>query len=201
VNADIALLPDFMAALRRMPARPFLAIGQRWNCDVREPVDFATNGADVWSWARKHGQLDERRGSDYFVYRRSTDLGLPGFAVGRPGWDNWLIGHALEIGLSVIDLTPSVTVVHQNHDYAHVAASTGAGWEGPEADHNRELAGWLDRYMHTPANATHLLTPVGLRRARTPSHLRARAEAYLSLNPRAAPVRRMVRRIRPNRPV
>jgi hypothetical protein len=200
VNADIVLLPDFMAALRRMPPRPFIALGQRWNCDVREPLDFAKDGAELRSWARINGELDARRGSDYFVYPRLADLGLPAFAVGRPGWDNWLIGHALEIGLHVIDLTPSVTVIHQNHDYVHVAARRSSDWEGPEADRNRELAGSLDRYMHTPANATHLLTPVGLRRARTPSHMRARAEAYLSLNPKASPVRRMVRRIRSNQP-
>jgi len=63
------------------------------------------------------------------------------------------------------------TVIHQNHDYGHVADRSGSDWECPEAKRNRKLAGWLERYVHSPANATHLLIPTGLRRARSARHL------------------------------
>jgi hypothetical protein len=196
VNADIILLDDFLAAARRLPPGGHLAIGQRWDCDIRSPIDFSSEAGSLRSGARENGKLDLGRGSDYFVYPRDTDFGLPAFAVGRPGWDNWLIGRTLELGLPLIDITPSVTVIHQNHDYGHVAARTGSDWEGPEAQRNRKLGGWLERYLHTPANATHLLTEARLRPARSAKHLRARLEAFAALSPIAAPLRSLVKLLR-----
>jgi len=196
VNADIILLDDFLAATRRLPRGGYLAIGQRWNCDITRPIDFDAESGSLAGWARANGRIDVGRGSDYFVYPRDTDFGLPSFAVGRPGWDNWMMGRALELGLPLIDITESVCVVHQNHDYGHVAARRGADWEGPEAERNRSLGGWLQQYLHTPANSTHLLTPSGLRPARSPRHLRARAEAFIVLRPVAAPLLRLIRLVR-----
>lgn len=196
VNADIILLDDFIAAVKRLPREPYLAIGQRWDCDVRSPLDFAVDGPTLRQWARRNGTIDLGRGSDYFVYPRGTDFGLPAFAVGRPGWDNWMMGRALAMGVPLIDITESVTVMHQNHAYGHVAARRGSDWEGPEAERNRRLGGWLEQYLHTPANATHVLTPEGLRRTHSRRHLRARFEAFVALRPLAWPLRRLVRLVR-----
>jgi hypothetical protein len=196
LNADIVLLDDFLQALSRLPHDPNLAIGQRWDCDVTTPLDFDCDGRSLAAWAREHGKLDLCRGSDYFAYPRAVDFGMPEFAVGRPGWDNWLIGRALTLGMPLIDITPSVTVIHQNHDYRHVAQRVGADWDGPEADRNRELAGTLDRYMHSPANATRVLTPQGLRRPRSLRHLRAKTEEVVALRPAAAPLRWLIRLVR-----
>jgi hypothetical protein len=193
VNADIILLPDFLAAVRRLPREPYFAIGQRWNCDIRTPIDFAADGDGLHQWARRNGQLDLGFGTDYFVYARELDFGLPPFAVGRPGWDNWMIGRALQLGLPVIDMTPSTTVIHQNHDYGHVQERRGLDWEGPEADRNRQLGGWVDRYKHSPSNATYVLAPDGLRRARSFKYLRARVEEFILLQPAAAPLRWLIK--------
>lgn len=197
VNADIVLLEDFLAAVRRLPRNPYLAIGRRWDCDVDSSIDFADGGASLREWARRSGELDQGRGSDYFAFRANTDFGLPGFAVGRPGWDNWMIGRALELGLPLIDMTGSVTAIHQNHGYGHVAGSRATSWEGPEADLNRQLATGIERYVHNPYNATHVLQPDGLRRARSLKHLRARLEAFVALRPGARPLRRLIRMLRP----
>jgi hypothetical protein len=196
VNGDIVLLDDFVAALRRLPGEPHLAIGRRWDCEIRSPLDFSAGAEPLRNWARHHGVLDLGRGSDYFAYPREIDFGLPAFAVGRPGWDNWLIGRALELAMPLIDITPSVTVIHQNHDYRHVAQRPGADWEGPEADRNRTLAGRQDRYIHSPFNATHLLEPEGLRRARSLGHVRAKVEELVALRPSAAPLRWLIGRAR-----
>jgi hypothetical protein len=196
LNADIVLLDDFLPAVRRLPQRPHLAIGRRWNCDVDSELEFADGGAALRGWARREGTLDQGRGSDYFVFPAGTDFGLPPFAVGRPGWDNWMIGRALELGLPLIDMTESVTAVHQNHDYRHVAGATATDWEGPEAQRNRQLASGIDRYTHTPYNATHLLTPGGLRRPRSYRHMRARLEAFVALRPVARPLHRAIRLVR-----
>jgi hypothetical protein len=199
VNADIVLLDDFVAAARRLPGEPYLGIGRRWDCDIDEPLDFSGGGA-LREWALQHGTLDQGRGSDYFIFRRETDFGLPPFAVGRPGWDNWMIGRALELGYPLIDLTGGVVAIHQNHDYRHVAGATGsATWEGPEAKRNRELATGIERYVHSPYNATHLLGPNGLRPARSLKHLRARFEAFVTLRPIARPLHRLVRLARRSR--
>ena len=45
VNADIILLPDFLAAVRQLPFKPLLGIGRRWDCDITEPVDFGRRRA------------------------------------------------------------------------------------------------------------------------------------------------------------
>jgi hypothetical protein len=193
INADIILLPDFRAAVHRLPGEPYLAIGQRWNCNIRAPIDFAADVDGLDQWARRNGQLDLGFGSDYFVYPRELDFGLPPFAVGRPGWDNWMIGRALQLGLPVIDMTPSTTVIHQNHDYGHVHERRGLGWEGPEGDRNRQLGGWVDRYKHSVSNATHVLAPDGLRRARSFKYLRARVEEFVLLQPVAAPLRWLIK--------
>jgi len=195
LNADIILLPDFLSCARRLPQRSYLAIGQRWNCDVDAPIDLSDGGAALGAWARSIGQLDPGRGSDYFLFPRAVDFGLPSFAVGRPGWDNWMMGRTRQMRLPLIDITPSVTAIHQNHDYGHIAQRTGRDWDGPEADRNRQLAGWMDRHVHSPANASHVLMPSGLRRARSPRHLRARTEEVIALRP-AAPVRALIKAVR-----
>jgi len=196
VNADIILLEDFLAAVRRLPSKPLLGIGQRWDCDITESLTFDGQDDSLASWARSKGSLDLGSGSDYFVFPRATDFGIPPFAVGRPGWDNWMMGRTLELGFPLIDMTPTTTVIHQNHDYGHVAARSGSNWEGPEADRNRELGGWLNQYIHSPANATDILTAAGLRPARSTRHLRAKAEEFVALRPVAAPIRRGLRAVR-----
>jgi hypothetical protein len=193
VNADIILLPDFLAAVHRLPEAPYLAIGQRWNCDIRAPIDFVADVDGLDQWVRRDGQLDPGFGSDYFVYPREIDFGLPPFAVGRPGWDNWMIGRALQLRLPVIDMTPSTTVIHQNHDYGHVQGRRGLDWEGPEADRNLQLGGWVDRYKHSPSNATHVLGPDGLYRARSFKYLRGRFYEFVLLKPAAAPLRWLIK--------
>ena len=76
-------------------------------------------------------------------------------------WDNWLIRRARELDIPVVDITPVVTVVHQNHDYGHIPQGRGDAWEGPEADTNRALAGG-ERGVFTLMDATHVLSPTGL---------------------------------------
>jgi len=47
-----------------------------------------------------------------------------------------MVARALEVGVPVVDLTPAVTVVHQDHVSGHVRS-------GPEYERNRELMGEL----------------------------------------------------------
>lgn len=160
VNADILLMNNFLSAIQSITFQKFLLVGQRWDVDLTEPWNFGTN-----EWERQlekyvvtHGSLHPSTGIDYLVFPRGMIGALPPFAVGRPGWDNWFIFRARSLGIPVIDATRVTTVVHQNHDYAHVKQATDDTTEGPEADRNRELVGGWEHFF-TIQDATYFLTP------------------------------------------
>lgn len=178
VNADILLLSDFIDAARvaSLSKHRFVMVGQRWDLDVSSRL--AMDGDD---WERKLRAEVERAGtpnlpmgSDYFVYPKGTFGSMPPFAVGRPGWDNWMIYRARRSRIPVVDASATTVVIHQNHGYGHVPNSTGKTWEGPEADQNRSLIGPKRRIL-TLADATHRLTPGGLVSARGAGDLKRRA--------------------------
>ena len=187
VNADIILPSESIHAVQRIRFRQFLMVGQRWDLDLREPWDF--DGPDweerLHRYVADNGVLHPPSGSDYFVFPRDSEIGrLPPFSVGRPGWDNWLIYHARSLRIPVIDATPMVTVVHQNHGYGHVPNKVGETWEGPEADYNRDLIGSWDRAF-TLADANWVLTSEGPRRPKwTRERLRRFMATLLILHPR-----------------
>ena len=165
VNADLMLLNDFPEAAGRIPFAQFLMVGQRYNVDLGRPWDFED---PQWperlrELAQRSGELEPPAGSDFFVFPCGCGLeDLPPFAVGRPGWDNWMIYRARQLNMPVVDATPAVTVVHQNHDYSHVPGARGPKWFGPEGDANYALLGSM-RNAYTLAHATHVLEPGGLR--------------------------------------
>lgn len=170
VNADIILMSSFMRAVQQVIGlrRRFLMVGQRWDVYINELWNFKQSDweKELSGFVRKHGKLHPPGGTDYFAFPRGLWQDLPPFAVGRPGWDNWLIYKARTRRIPVIDASIVTTVIHQNHDYNHVPERSDKGaWKGPEADRNRELIGSWEDYMFTSADATLLLTPEGLRRA------------------------------------
>lgn len=184
VNADIILLSDFLPAIGSIDRNPFLAIGQRWDLNVTEPLKFAKQDWEIS--LRRHlaisGKLHAVTGIDYFVYPRELYRDIPPFAIGRGAWDNWLIYHARRQGIPVIDATQVITIIHQNHDYGHIASIHQASWKGIEADSNLFLLGGLDRAF-TLEHATLILTPQGIRRALTLRHLYFRLAAVPVLFP------------------
>ena len=42
---------------------------------------------------------------------------MPPLIVGHCYWDNWMIWKALADGVGVLDASPYVTLIHQNHGY------------------------------------------------------------------------------------
>ena len=165
VNADIILRKDFLAAVQSIPFGEFLMVGQRWDVDLKEAIDFSADGSQgcLEQLRTRQGVLHPPTGIDYFVFRRGTVGKLPPFAVGRPGWDNWFIYRARSLGLPVVDATQVAMVVHQNHGFDHVHQSVDGTVEGPEAQRNRELIGGWE-YFFTIRDATHALTSRGVGR-------------------------------------
>jgi hypothetical protein len=158
VNADIILLGSFLPAVQSISFQEFLMVGQRWDLDVSEQIRYEVEDweDDLEKLVAESGLLHPPTGIDYFVFPRGVRWSLPPFAVGRPGWDNWFIYRARKLGVPVVDATNVATVIHQNHDYAHIRQATNNAWEGPEAEENRRLVGgW--QYYFTIRDATHCL--------------------------------------------
>lgn len=145
VNADIILMSDFVRKATDVIEQndKFLMVGQRWDLDVTEPIDFSNDWERV---VRERvflkGKLHGPTGIDFFLFVKGMLSDLPPFAIGRIAWDNWVLWRARNIGATVVDVTEYVMVVHQNHDYSHlkVDVNTVTSWTGPETDENLRLA-------------------------------------------------------------
>jgi hypothetical protein len=168
VNTDIMLPTAFTEAVGQVTLPAFLMVGQCMNVDVDAELDLRDREhvrlleAEI----QASGSLRPVCGSDYFVFTRGALGHLLPFAVGRPGWDNWVIFRARQLGLPVVDASPRVLVFHQNHDYRHVPKATGAAYEGPEADINRRLIDYSPILYLNPWCATWILDKTGLVRRR-----------------------------------
>jgi hypothetical protein len=195
VNTDILLTSDFLPAVVRVgrEAPRFLMIGQRVDLDITEPLALGPAWeADLRRDAAARGRLHLPVGIDYFVLPKDAVGPLPPFAVGRPGWDNWFLYDAQRRGLVLVDATPCVLAVHQNHTYDHLGGGARERNAGPEAARNRELAGGVC-FIYSIHNATQILTPRGLRRAVTARHLRQRWRTFVRAHPRLEKTYRALR--------
>jgi hypothetical protein len=163
-NCDIILMQDFRAALERVAHahRTFLMVGRRWDTDITQPLDFADP-----LWQRHTQQLAHEKGTqqpawsvDYFAFRRGLYPQIPPLVIGRIWWDHWLVWKARQEGADVVDCSPVVRAVHQNHDYSYHPDQAKGVWTDELAKHNYELAGGRG-HLYTIDDATHILTPEG----------------------------------------
>lgn len=170
VNCDIVLMSDFRQAVERVVSKwpRYLMVGRNWGTNIDVPLDF--QGEDweqkLKTFAWQHGKRRTATWIDYFVFSRGLYLHkVPPFVIGRPSWDPWLIWWAVSSGATVVDATPVVTAVHQNHDYSyHPQGAQGVG-EDDLARRNVKLlggSGWT--HWHTTDSAGHILTVRGMRR-------------------------------------
>ncbi len=142
-NADMLFLPDLLPAvhLAAQQFNAYLIVGQRWDLDLREPLDFGGG----WAEQLKHdldrsARLHIPAGSDYFIFPRHLYDAMPDFTIGRSGWDNWMIYQARRQGWMVIDATQAITAIHQNHDYSHLPGGQ-PHYNLDESQENIRLAG------------------------------------------------------------
>jgi len=165
VNNDIILMDGFKRAVDRVShwRESFLMAGQSWNMEISERVDF-----DQPEWEKRFTDLVRQKGKsrgpsyiDYFVFPRGFYNQLPPFALGRAGFDNWLIWKARAQKAAVVDASRVVIAVHQDHEYSHVPYGRKWSYRGPEARRNLELAGGTKHYYRIH-DATHRLTQTGI---------------------------------------
>lgn len=143
VNADILLMDDLLPAVERVAERfnKFLIVGRRWDLDVRELLPFGSGWqSTLRARVKQHGKLHSATGSDYFVYPRQMFADMPPFALGRAGWDNWMIYAGRVTHIPVINATGAITIIHQEHDYSHLPGGQ-PHYRLPESKKNVALAG------------------------------------------------------------
>lgn len=165
-NSDIIIFQNLVDVIKpiitTMPS--FLICGRRWDLDVNYEISFVKDdwGNDLRRRLNAAGRLHSLSGMDYFIFRRNTINMLP-FAVGRPGWDTWLIYEMRRAKVPVIDASGAIEIVHQNHDYSHSKFGESNRVGGPEWRRNIRVAGGLTK-MLTLRDADWVLTKDGLRR-------------------------------------
>ena len=181
-NADVILLPDTVkaAAIAHSWSEQFLMVARRHDLQVRTKLEFGAGWeARLRREARERGRLRSEVSIDWFVFPRDQYYGLPPLAVGRPGWDNWLLWHTVNCDWPLIDASEYVTLVHQEHDYSHAGGAMNA-WSGVDAQRNQSLVGhWSHHY--TISHAGWMLSPTGeVKRARGFRYALARPRRMIS---------------------
>jgi hypothetical protein len=145
VNSDIMFTNKLIDAVKLVQGmRKFLLVGQRHNVDILGPFDFDNPdwSDELAALSISHGKLDWAWAIDYFIYPRQQWKSIPGFTVGRAGWDNWMIKHARSRLISILDGTEMILALHQNHDYSHCKGGKQEAYsDGPEVKQNHKIIG------------------------------------------------------------
>jgi hypothetical protein len=185
INADMILMDDFVkAAMESRGLLPdhhnFVLLSQRWDADITQPLDFTEGWQDrLSSTVHRQGSLHRPAGSDFFLFPRSAYSDVPAFTIGRAGWDNWMIYKARRENWPVIDCTPSVMIVHQNHDYSHLPGGK-PHYEHPDTNENIRLAGGQANIRYTILDSTHQLAGGKLTRPKmTSARFNRKLELFL----------------------
>ncbi len=170
-NADVILLPDFVAAVERLVSESgltsFLAFGRRTDLAIDQPLDLSTPAAarQLLHESQQRGSRAPRVCKEYFLFTRDVIESMPDFVVGRGNWDNWMVASARSRGIPVVDLSPCVHAIHQTHGYGHTGRSRLECYvTGTEARENQRLAG--GKHIIRGSCGTWTLEQDGLRRKR-----------------------------------
>lgn len=188
LNSDIMLTSHFLSAATQAAEtyKQFLLIGRRWDVDLKTAWDFARDNWEetLLDYVAKNGKVHGPWGIDYFVFSRGLWKDMPPFALGRPGYDNWLIYKARSLKVPVVDGSAAITAAHQNHDYSHFTGGEETFWNGPEAKENMKMIGG-EKFCFNTLDATSLITPAGIKPALSLPHLRHRLKRLSAFSPRA----------------
>jgi hypothetical protein len=154
-NADILFFRDFLATTERFERElaQFLVVGRRWDVRIDARIEEGGfRGDELVRRLLRTARAHPPGGSDYFVFPKGQFEGIPRFALGRSGWDNWMIYSARRRGIPVVDASEGIRAIHQDHDYAHLPGGQ-SHYRLPETQKNIQLAGGREM-MFTLHDAT-----------------------------------------------
>jgi len=168
-NCDIILFSDFWEAFEKVllwrERKRFLLVGRRWDTDITELINFAERdwGRHLQSFARTHGFQQTEDWIDFFLFSKGLYLDMPSLIVGHGWWDGWMIWKALSDKVPVLDVSPCVLAVHQNHGYAReFGRLKGSGADALSQVNLARIGGTLQNHR-SMAEATHRLTTTGIK--------------------------------------
>lgn len=160
LNADIIVPPNLEAVVDSIVRwrSNFLGVGECWNLSVPNILDFSSH--ETWRHLKKQVESNGRRRGvtalDFFIFPVGLFPNYLPLALGRGGFDNWLVWEARRLGHPVVDVTDDLLVIHQVHDYGHIKGGRLAAHRGAEARENCSLAGGL-KHMFYLVDSTHRL--------------------------------------------
>ncbi len=161
INSDIILPQNFISTIEQVieKYKQFLMVGRRWNLDIQNRINFDNPQweENLQNRLKENGIFSGVGALDYFVFPKPLFSQLPEFAVGRAGWDNWMITEALNNNYPVINASQVINIIHQNHDYKHLSGGRLEAFFGAEARKN--LTFLKQTFRANSANATHYLIP------------------------------------------
>jgi hypothetical protein len=148
VNTDIILLNDIVTTIHRIPFKNFLIVGQRRDVDIFNNINYEDMR---WENDLKEYVIKNFKplngGIDYLIFSKGIFNNLPPFAVGRAGWDNWMVYNSRKLNIPTIDATQSILAIHQNHSYSHVPQRSNSTYGGPESENNVKIGGGRKIYF------------------------------------------------------
>lgn len=171
INADMILMPDFLEAAKQAGnlKDKFVLLSQRWDLDITQPIEFTEGWQNrLSSIVHRQGTLHRPAGSDFFLFPKFCYQDIPNLAIGRAGWDNWMIYKARRQKWPVIDCSPAVMLVHQNHDYSHLPDGK-SHYDHPDTNENIRLAGGQANIRYTILDSTYQLVDGKLTRPKMTS--------------------------------
>jgi hypothetical protein len=127
--------------------------------EISEPYDFSLRdwSIKVREVALKRGRQRTPEWIDYFAFTRGVyGPDMPQFVIGRVHWDHWLLWRAWQSENALVDVSPVVMAVHQNHDYGYHPQGIQGVWHSEESKRNFELAGGWN-HLRTIADAREIL--------------------------------------------
>ena len=114
-----------------------MLIGRRTNLNMSRIAD----PENFYHWSnvtQAKGELFLIQAIDYFIIANAQDFiweKLKDVVIGRPGYDNYLVGMAIDHNVSVTDATKTIKAVHQTGLYRF------EGIRNIDAEYNRHLIG------------------------------------------------------------
>ena len=117
-NGDILFDRDLVTTLEALKHghdrfKQILVTGQRTDYNFKS--DQELRSLSTVSRLASAGKLHTSNAQDYFITTHSGFPweSIPDFVVGRVGYDTWLVATAINKNFSVIDVTATVTALHQ----------------------------------------------------------------------------------------
>ena len=115
VNGDIMLDESIAHSISYVTAHlsDFFLVGCRRDYEIPPSINIS-DAAEILKDAKVNSKLHSTTGIDIIAFRTKLRIAMPPFIVGVYRWDNWLLSEIiLRTNLTLIDVTASVTAIHQ----------------------------------------------------------------------------------------